>query len=64
MKLTVNGHETTTEAQDLAALLAEKGYGDKVATALNGTFVAAANRASTILSPGDLVEVVAPMQGG
>jgi sulfur carrier protein len=36
----------------------------KVATAVNGSFVAAAKRGSTPLAPKDEVEIVAPRQGG
>ena len=38
--------------------------GRKIATAVNGRFVAAAARPKTALADGDRVEVVAPMQGG
>ena len=37
---------------------------DKIATAVNGRFVAAAARPATKLADGDRIEVVAPMQGG
>ncbi|MDZ4790472.1 MAG: MoaD/ThiS family protein [Hyphomicrobiales bacterium] len=41
------------------------GYGDaKIATALNGVFVAATMRCAAALSPDDKVEIVAPRQGG
>jgi len=35
-----------------------------VSTAVNGEFIAAAQRARTVLAEGDRIEVVAPMQGG
>ena len=38
--------------------------GRKIATAVNGRFVAAAARPATKLADGDRIEVVAPMQGG
>ena len=38
--------------------------GRKIATAVNGRFVAAAARPATKLTDGDRIEVVAPMQGG
>jgi thiamine biosynthesis protein ThiS len=38
--------------------------GRKIATAVNGRFVAAAARPRTELADGDRIEVVAPMQGG
>lgn len=65
MKLTVNGQEKTCPAPlDIAGLLAAEGYGDKlVAVALNSTFVPKEKRAETTLKDGDILEIVAPMQG-
>lgn len=52
-------------ASRLAEALDELGYGGAtVATALNGSFVPAPQRAATALSAGDRLEVVAPRQGG
>ena len=49
----------------LAAALESLGYGGrKIATAVNGRFVAATARPRTELADGDKIEVVAPMQGG
>jgi sulfur carrier protein len=63
--LTVNGAITTSAASTLAALLVEAGYADaKVATARNGDFVPERLRASTLLTNGDQIEIVAPRQGG
>lgn len=65
MKILVNGAWRETEARDLAATLAELGYGGRVVTtALNGEFVAADHRPRTALAEGDRLEVLAPMQGG
>lgn len=65
MKITINGTATEVRADTLAAVLDELGYGGaKVATAVNESFVPAAARAHTALSPGDRVEIVAPRQGG
>lgn len=65
MKITVNGSRHEVGADSLAALLDELGYGtEKVATALNESFVPSAARSGTALSPGDRVEIVAPRQGG
>ena len=65
MKLTINGKARELTATTVAEALAAEGFADaRVATALNGTFVPAAIRATTPLSPGDALEVVAPMQGG
>lgn len=64
MKITVNGAACHTEAADLAALLTERGFGPKVATARNGDFVPVGLRPATPLVEGDRIEVLAPMQGG
>ncbi|MBT8155169.1 sulfur carrier protein ThiS [Epibacterium ulvae] len=65
MKITVNGDATTVAATTLADALVEMGYGDvKVATAVNEDFVPASLRATTELTQGDRLEIVAPRQGG
>lgn len=64
MQITLNGTRLETLAADLAALLIERNFGPKVATALNGTFVPAPMRAATPIAAGDLIEVLSPMQGG
>jgi sulfur carrier protein len=65
MKILVNRNVHEVAASTLAAALDELGYrGSVIATALNGEFIAATARASTVLSEGDRVEIVAPMQGG
>ena len=66
MKIIVNGdaHEVPATAS-LAGVLEQLGFGGAVvATALNGEFVASAARGAVLLSEGDQVEVLAPMQGG
>ena len=64
-RIVVNGEAREASATTLAALLDELGYGgQKVATALNGDFVPERQRAGTVLSPGDEVEIVSPRQGG
>lgn len=51
--------------ETLAALLVARGYGDvRVATAVNGEFVAATQRKEYRLADGDHVEIVSPRQGG
>ena len=65
MRIFVNGDQHDVTPRTLALALEELGYrGKKIATAVNGRFVAAALRPDTSLAEGDKVEVVAPMQGG
>jgi sulfur carrier protein len=65
MRVFINGDPREIEPASLAAALEALGYGGrKIATAVNGRFVAAAVRPRTELCDGDKVEVVAPMQGG
>lgn len=65
LKIMVNGEPQETQAKTLDELCKALGYQDmKVATALNGDFVPASLRNETPLSPHDLVEIVAPRQGG
>ncbi len=66
MTIILNG--TATEVADdmkLEQLLKEHGYAErKVAVAVNESFVPRGQYASTILNPGDDIEIVAPMPGG
>jgi len=65
MKILVNGDLRDVVVPTLAAALDELGYRGKViATALNGEFISSSLRSSAVLSEGDRVEVLAPMQGG
>ena len=65
LRLVVNGEARESRARTLLALLDEQGYGgQKVATAINGEFVAEKTRAATALADGDQIEIVAPRQGG
>ena len=65
MEIVLNGERCEVTATRLSDALAELGYGSAcIATAVNGDFVAAGRRASTILNAGDAIEVVAPRQGG
>jgi sulfur carrier protein len=65
MKLQLNGELIDAKASTLADLLEEQGFGGaKVATAVNGSFVPGPARADHTLTEGDMVEVLAPMQGG
>jgi sulfur carrier protein len=65
MRILVNGASREIRASDLSGALEELGYGGAVvATAVNGEFVATAERATVSLADGDRIEVLAPMQGG
>ncbi|GAB4391124.1 MAG: hypothetical protein Tsb0032_01400 [Kiloniellaceae bacterium] len=65
MRIVLNGKAREVREARLDALLEELGYaGAKVATAVNGDFIARNLRERTRLNDGDRVEVIAPMQGG
>jgi sulfur carrier protein len=65
MRIFLNDDAHDVESGTLAAALEKLGFGGrKIATAVNGRFVAAAARPATSLKDGDRIEVVAPMQGG
>jgi sulfur carrier protein len=65
MQIRVNGQRIDVAAATLAALVAELEYeGLTVATAVNQTFVRAADRKDTKLTAGDAVEILVPKQGG
>ncbi|TDF41761.1 sulfur carrier protein ThiS [Alteromonadaceae bacterium M269] len=65
MKITVNGESQVTQASNLQELVKRLGYGEsKIAAAFNGSFVPHSQYINTLLSEGDDIEIVAPMQGG
>ena len=65
MRIFLNDDAHDVDAATLAAALDSLGFaGRKIATAVNGRFVAAPARPKVELSDGDKIEVVAPMQGG
>lgn len=65
MRIFLNDEARDIDAGTLAAALDAMGFGGrKIATAINGRFVAATARPGTKLADGDRIEVVAPMQGG
>jgi sulfur carrier protein len=65
LKVLLNGEPFATEAATLDELCASLGFAEaKIATALNGSFVAASSRGATQLAPADEIEIVAPRQGG
>lgn len=66
MQILVNDQHHDVTAPTLAALLDELGYDRtaRLATALDGSFVAASRRADVPLHEGARIEILAPMQGG
>lgn len=65
MRICVNGIWRDIRAKALSEALEELGYVNAVvATAVNGSFVAAQSRNAVLLADNDQVEIVAPMQGG
>lgn len=65
MKITLNGVEREISEGSLDQALRELGYYDgTIATAVNGQFIPKTQRLDIVLSEGDRIEVVAPMQGG
>ncbi len=65
MKITLNGTPRDLAGPTVAEALAEAGFEPRrVATALNGSFLAQEARARTTLRDGDALEVLSPMQGG
>jgi sulfur carrier protein len=65
LKILLNGEAFATDAATLDELCGRLGFaGAKIATAVNGSFVAASSRAATALAEADEIEIVAPRQGG
>jgi sulfur carrier protein len=65
LQILLNGERVATDARNLDELCAKLGFAEtKVATAVNGSFVAASARPETQLAEADEVEIVAPRQGG
>jgi sulfur carrier protein len=65
LQILLNGERFATEANSLHELCMKLGFAEaKVATAINGSFVAASARPATPLAEADEVEIVAPRQGG
>lgn len=64
MKIVLNGEPCEVAASTLSALLAERGFTGRIATAVNEEFIPSVMRDGHILNDGDRVEIVAPMQGG
>jgi sulfur carrier protein len=65
LQIRLNGEPLATDACTLDELCAKLGFAEaRIATAVNGSFIAATKRGLTPLSPQDEVEIVAPRQGG
>ena len=65
MRILLNGEAYATDAKTLDELCARLGFAEaKIATAVNGSFVAATARPAVELAPSDEIEIVAPRQGG
>ena len=65
MNILLNGEAHATDAKTLDELCARLGFAQvKIATAVNGSFVAATARPAVELAPSDEIEIVAPRQGG
>ncbi len=65
IEIMLNGVRTAAAAGTLEDLVRDQAMGGgRNATALNGRFVAEAERVNTQLCNGDRVEIVSPRQGG
>ena len=65
LQITLNGASAMTSARTVLELVELQKLSElKIATAVNGHFVPAAKRATTLLNTGDRVEIVSPRQGG
>ena len=66
-RLTVNGVDEEVAASTVAQLLAARGIDPGarfLAVAVNGEVVRRSSWGEAILTPGDAVEIVRPLQGG
>jgi sulfur carrier protein len=65
LRVLLNGEPFATDAKNLDELCARLGFAEaKIATAVNGSFVAARERKGKTLAEADEIEIVAPRQGG
>lgn len=65
MTIVLNGEKVEIQSGSLNEVLSELGYSEaKIATAINEEFVPETMRDGVVLSDGDRLEILAPMQGG
>jgi len=65
MTITINGEQQSlSEPQTIDQLLANKGFSDRIAVAINGAFIPRSTYANQVVKEGDSIEILAPMQGG
>jgi sulfur carrier protein len=65
LRVLLNGEPFSTDAKNLDELCAGLGFAEaRIATAVNGSFVAARERGAKRLAEADEIEIVAPRQGG
>ncbi len=65
MRILVNGAPRDVASETLDGVLLELGYAERrIATALDGDFVPATQRATRVLREDCRIEIVSPMQGG
>jgi len=65
MTITINGEQQVLpHPQTVDQLLADKGFGKKIAVAINGSFVPRATYNHQMVKEGDSIEILVPMQGG
>jgi sulfur carrier protein len=65
LQILLNGELHATDAKTLSELCARLGFAEaRIATAVNGSFIAASSREATKLAEADEIEIVAPRQGG
>ncbi len=60
----LNGRHHQLMDTNLSAVLSELGYRQGFAIAINQIFIPRCDYDKTVLSDGDQIEIVAPMQGG
>jgi sulfur carrier protein len=65
LRVLLNGEPFATDANNLDELCAKLGFAEaRIATAVNGSFVAARERVTKTLAEADEIEILAPRQGG